>query len=340
MGIEKNIPELIANRVKKYSGKLLFQRREGWSWKQVTWLDFEGEVKSIASFLMDLGFGTGDTALVISSNRMESLSTEIAIYLLGGVTIPIAEDEALEDIICVARDFRIKFIFAGEESTLDRILSISREVLGLERIFVFSDVGISKGESIIPFKGILKFGSLKRKQLEGEVVKTSKGVLPDAIATIFQSSNSDGRIVKKEITQMDLIQALRSASERLSFIGEEDQSFSCLPSASPFEKLINHLGLYMGTRIVMAKNRGDFFSDILEVKPTVLFETKKGLENICSRILSKSAMASPSERLKSNLGGRIKYVLTDSLPGEEIKNLFSRSGVSLIEVHELSNISV
>jgi long-chain acyl-CoA synthetase len=340
MGVEKNVADLITNRVKRYGGKLLFQRREGWSWKQVTWLDFEREVKSIASFLMDLGFGQGDMALVVSSNRIESILTEIAIHLLGGVTIPIAEDEPLEDVVRVTRDLKIKFVFTGGESTLDRILNVSREITGLERVFVFSEVGLGKGEIIIPFKGILKFGSLRRRQLEDELVRVSKGVLPDSIATVFfQGFKSDGEIVKKETTQMDLIQALYSASERLSFIHEEDQAFSYLPSAGPFEKLINHLGLYMGTRIVMAEKREDFFSDIVEVKPTVLFETKRGLEELCSRVLSESTVASPDKRLKNTLGGRIKYVLTDSLPGREIIDLFSRSGVSLIDVPELSNIS-
>ncbi|MBI2487152.1 MAG: AMP-binding protein [Deltaproteobacteria bacterium] len=265
MNSEKTIPELIANRIRKHNSKILFQRRDGWSWKQITWLDFEREVKSIASFLMDLGFGLGDSALVLSSNRMESISTEIAICLIGGITIPIVENETIENVVRIAKEFKIKFIFAGEESTLSGIQNIYQELPALDRIVVFSDVNIGKDEKIIPFKGVLKFGLLKRKQLEDELVKTSKSVLPDSLATIFYSSNSHGNTEKKEITQGDLIEVLHSASERLSFIGEEDQSFSYLPSASPFEKLINHFGIYLGTRIVMAETREDFFEDILEV---------------------------------------------------------------------------
>ena len=143
---------------------------------------------------------------------------------------------------------------------------------------------------------------------------------------------------EKKVTQLDLIEALDLMAKMFPFIGEEDQSFSCLPSASPFEKFINYLALYMGSRIVMAETRGDFFEDILEVKPTVLFETRNGLEDICSRVLSDSGIKSGSEKLRRDLGNRLKYVLTDSLPEDRIRNLFSKSGVSIIEVPELNKL--
>ncbi|MGH7890001.1 MAG: AMP-binding protein, partial [Thermodesulfobacteriota bacterium] len=147
---EKTVPELIANKIKKYNSKLLFQRRDGWSWKQITWLDFERDVKSVASFLIDLGFRPGDASLVVSSNRIESISTEIAVWSIGGVTIPIAESEPLENIARIANQFKVKFIFAGKESTLDEIQEIYRELRCFERIVCFADVnGTVKIDKII-----------------------------------------------------------------------------------------------------------------------------------------------------------------------------------------------
>ncbi len=331
MADEKTVPELIANKIKKYNSKLLFQRRDGWSWKQITWLDFERDVKSVASFLIDLGFRPGDASLVVSSNRIESISTEIAVWSIGGVTIPLPEDETLENIVEIANQFKVKFIFAGKESTLDEIQEIYRELRCLERIVCFADVnGTVKIDKIIPFRAVLKLGSIKRRQLEDELSKISRNVSPDCLATIFNSFSSNGNQNSDEVTQGGLIQLLRSTSDKLSFIGEEDQSFSYLHSASPFDKLINHIGIFNGTQIVIAETQEDFYVDILEVMPTVLFETRIGLESICSRILS--------EKLKSDLGSRIKYVVTDSSPGEGIKSLFLKSGVSLIEVPELNRL--
>jgi long-chain acyl-CoA synthetase len=332
---QKTIPEMIASRIKKYGGKLLFQHKDGWSWKQTTWLDFEKSIKDIASFLMGLGFASGNTALMITGNRTESLYAEFAIYLLGGISVPIAENEALDVIVQVARDLESRFIFIGGESTLNKLRNIKDEIPSLAKIVSFSGTNIGKDEKLIPFKGLLKFGSIKRKGLEDELVKTAKSVLPDSTAMIFYSSNVDGKIDSKEVTHRDSVGAIGVASEKLSFINEEDQAFSYLPSVSSFERFVNYLGIYMGIRIAVAETEEDFFEDILEVKPTVLFETKSGLENICSKILSNLEKGSPNRKLRSALGGRIKCILMDSVPRGEIKNLFSKSGVSLIEVPEL-----
>ena len=62
---EKTIPEHLQNRVKEHGTKLLYQRRDGWSWKQITWLDFDRKVKNIAAFLHDLGLSPGSPALTL-----------------------------------------------------------------------------------------------------------------------------------------------------------------------------------------------------------------------------------------------------------------------------------
>ncbi|MGE5446384.1 MAG: AMP-binding protein [Ignavibacteriales bacterium] len=336
MDTQKTIPQMISSRIKKYGGKLLFQHKDGWSWKQITWLDFEKSTKDIASFLMSLGFASGSTALMVSGNRTESLYVEFAIYLLGGISIPIAENEAQDVIVRAARDSRSRFIFVGGKSTLNKLRNIKDEIPSLAKIVSFSDTNIVEDEKVIPFKRLLKFGSIKRKGLEDELVKTARSILPDSPSTIFYSFNSDRKIDRKEVTHRDLVEAIRVASEKLSLINEEDQAFSYLPSVSSFERFVNYLGIYMGIRIAIVETREDFFEDILEVKPTVLFETKSGLENIYSKILLKKG--SPNQKLRSTLGGRIKYVLVDSMPRGEIKNLFSKSDISLIEMPELASL--
>jgi long-subunit acyl-CoA synthetase (AMP-forming) len=142
MNIEKTIPEIITNRINKYGSKILFQHRDGWSWKQVTWLDFEKGAKDAASFLLGLGFGSGSTALMVSQNRIESLWSESAIYLLGGISIPTSEDESSERILQIAKDSKTRFIFAGSKSTLEKVRNIADQIPSLEKIISFQDFNI------------------------------------------------------------------------------------------------------------------------------------------------------------------------------------------------------
>ncbi|MBI4228963.1 MAG: AMP-binding protein, partial [Deltaproteobacteria bacterium] len=249
---ELTIPKLIENRISKYSGKLLLQRREGWSWKQITWLDFYRDIKNIASFLLDLDFNYGDAVIIISANRMESLLSEFAVYHLGGVVIPVDRIRVLDRIPAITKDYDVKFIFIEDVIGLNSVLNISEKISNLKRIVIFSGTDGGQGGGVIQFKSLVKFGLLKRRQLEDDLKKISSNVLSESAACVFYNSDSEGDGGKKEVTHQNIIEALKGASEQLSFLSEEEQTYSYLPSVSPFEKLINYLAVYVGFRMVLA----------------------------------------------------------------------------------------
>ena len=332
---EKTIPELVKNKSKEHGTRLLFQRRDGWSWKQITWLDFDREVKNIASFLMDAGFKIGDRALIVSSNSLDAIATEIAIYHLGGIFVPLSKKEDLGKIKEVANNLNTKIIFIEDDTLLNDIVNILDELKSVEKIIFYPDVRI-KHERITNFKMVLKSGLMKRKKLHDELVKVSENIGPGNLAAIFINSEGDGSVT--EVSQGALIEILAGVSHKYSQIGIEDQSFSYMTTASPFSKFINYLTLFMGTRAAVAESRKDFYEDILEVMPTILFETKSGLHAIYEKSMSNLNGISREKKIRKDLGDRIKYIFTDFLPSQEVQNLFLSSGVTFLEVPELNNL--
>jgi long-chain acyl-CoA synthetase len=334
---ETTIPKLIENRISKYRGKLLLQRRDGWSWKQITWLDFDRDIKSIACFLLDLDFNYGDVVLMISGNRIESLITEFAVYHLGGVVIPLVRNRVSERIPEIAEDYDVKFIFVEDASGLKSVLDVSERMSNLKRIVVFSGADGRNDGRVIQFKSLMKFGMLKRKQLEDDLKKIARNLVSKSVACVFYNSGSGGAGGKREITHQNIIESLKWASEKLFNLNEEEQTYSYLPSVSPYEKIINYLAIYIGFRTVFAETREDFFENILEVKPTIIYETQSGLEEILSAHFGKNRIAAP-RILKNELGGRANHIITDSLPRDEIRELIRTAGINLIELPEINNL--
>ena len=326
----RTIPELLANNVKEHGTRLLFQRRDGWSWKQITWLDFDREVKNIASFLMDLGFGSGDSAVIASSNNLDTIATEIAIYHLGGVIVPLPKESDIDHIKEVTKNQSAKIIFLESEDLLEEAKNSSDELTSVEKIVFYADIRIKHGK-IINFKLVQKSGLMKRKQLHDDLTKASENVSPDDLAVIFPETQT-------QVTQGAFMDILAEAYQKYSQIGIEDQSFSYMTTASPFSKLINYLTFYMGTRAAMAESRDDFYQDVLEVMPTILFETSDGLEDIYEKSTSDLNGTSPEKKIRKDLGDRIKYIFTDHMPKREVENLFLRSGVNFLEVPDLSKL--
>jgi len=331
---EKTIPELLQNRVKEHSTKLLYQRRDGWSWKQITWLDFDRKVKNIAAFFHDLGFGRGDRALVVSSNRLEAISSEIAVFHLGGIVVPLSPDESAERIAGAAEDLHAKLIFIEQCPSMEGVLNSLHGMTSVERIIVFPDAKISS-EKVLNFRAVLKFGLMKRKKLEDELSAIYKNVEADFPAALFLSPGPD-KSHPAEVSQGSLMDALRNVSLRCSGLGAEDQTFSYLTDATPFSKFINYLTLYRGSRAAVAEGRKDFYQDIVEVMPTVLFETKEGLEELCRKSLSGLNGRPPGRKLGMDMGNRVRHIITDALPAGETESLLRSAGARLIEAPEFN----
>ena len=96
---ENNFYNFLQRKIRENKSKLIFQKRDGWSWKQITWLDFETEVNSIACFLLDLGFKKEDKIIFYSTNTLESLFFELAVFLLGGITIPVKKYSDISTVV-------------------------------------------------------------------------------------------------------------------------------------------------------------------------------------------------------------------------------------------------
>ena len=74
------------------------------------------------------------------------------------------------------------------------------------------------------------------------------------------------------------MELLHITYKKLRFVTHEDQSFSYLTSTGSFSKLVNYLTVFIGNRGAIAENKNDFFSDVLEVMPTVMFLSQEGMD--------------------------------------------------------------
>ncbi|MGI9533812.1 MAG: AMP-binding protein [Thermodesulfobacteriota bacterium] len=331
---ETRFYDFLENKIKDNKSKLLFQKRDGWSWKQITWLDFNAEVKSIASFLLDLGFKNGEQVLMISSNTLECLFAESAIFLLGGCSIPVpfnTEAEKIEEILIKEK---VRFIFLSNEGVLNNLNDVLNSNKNIEKIFIFSDFKSNIEDKIINYKTVVKFGFLKAKKLKDELKDFSESVNSDIPAINFYNFDGD-KTENKILTQEIFLELLHLTYKKLRFITPEDQSYTYLTSSGSFSKLVNFLPFFIGNRGAIAENKNDFITDVLEVMPSVMFLSREGMKRSVNYLNEKNGSGS----LKKSFGGRLKYVFTDIEPEYSVKSRFISDGISVVDLPELATIS-
>jgi len=258
--------------------------------------------------------------------------TEIAVYHLGGTVVPLSRGTGASRIKEASRELEVKFVFIEDPGLLDDIGDVLEELPGVLRATFFQGVK-TKNENVLNFRSFLKLGLMKRKKLQDELKKVSDEIDADAPAAIFLNPEKSGG-KSDEITQGDIMSTLKLISSKTNGIGDEDQSFSYISSASPYSKIINYLTLYIGTRAATAESREDFYQDIREVMPTMLFETSEGLEGLYKKSVASLDGLTPEKKLRKDLGSRVSYIFTDTLPASDIESIYRGAGAkfSLVPV--------
>ncbi len=329
------INELINKQVKKYSNKLLYQKRDGWSWKQITWLDFDSEIKSIASFFFEEGLNPEDKSLIISPNTLECFYFTLALNSLGVSNIFSTEYEEFKNNIETISKLKPKLIILDKYEGLESISNQLEELDFIKKIIILDDPQKSADKRVVSYKFVVKIGFLKLKKIKDELNTRADQINPDSISGIFLKSNGKSKSDIVEWSHKKILNSLESNSEKLKFMTIEDQSYSCLLYSTPFDKLVNLITLYNGCRSAIAESYSDFYRDIRELKPTILYDSKNGIENKISEIKSRTDHDLDPKSLKISLGNRIKHLVTDIKPNKYTNDILSEAGIEIIELPEL-----
>ena len=84
--------------------KVVFKRRSGERWLDVTCSEFLAEVHGVAKGLMAAGVGVGDRVGLMSKTRYEWTLIDFAIWTAGAVTVPIYETSSAEQVQWILGD--------------------------------------------------------------------------------------------------------------------------------------------------------------------------------------------------------------------------------------------
>ncbi len=309
--------------------RLLFQKKDGWSWKQITWPDLATEVESIACFLLNSGFSAGSAVIVLSANTLSCLFFELAALRLGGTSLPASNLKEAKEIL---KDLAGNcFLLCSRVDHAQEL--INDPMLGekVEKAFLSVNKRISVEEKIVSYSNVVKFGFLKRKKLKDKMGELGSLVKADSPAVIFNAGNDS--LKNKSFSHSDILDVLHLSEQALGEFSIEDQTFSYLPCSGSFSKFVNLLNLQTAVRGAIAENTEDFFTDILEIMPVILFLSKKNIEGVVNRIRGKNGL---ENNIANKLGGRARLILTDALPSERTMDCLLAQKISIVELKSLS----
>jgi long-chain acyl-CoA synthetase len=142
------------------------------------------EIEAAVAALRAMGAGAGTRVAIAGSNGTRYLVFDIAVGLVGGVSVPLYTTMPPEDLDDVLRRSRAELLFVGAPAVMERLDELATRV----PIVSFCDVDPPLGREIIPWGSFLKPGPANG---DGELPAFAP-VGPDDLATIRYTSGTTG----------------------------------------------------------------------------------------------------------------------------------------------------
>jgi long-chain acyl-CoA synthetase len=143
--------------------------------------EVRAEISSAAGALRAMGVGPGTRVAIAGSNSTRYLVVDVAIGLVGGVSVPLYPTTPPEELDDVLRRSRAEVLFVGASTVMERLDELSTEL----PVVSFCHDEPPAGRDVIEWTTFLARG-------EGTAVPDPAPVGPDDLATIRYTSGTTG----------------------------------------------------------------------------------------------------------------------------------------------------
>lgn len=363
-----NLTDDVVTNAREAAEAVVFSRKVGGEWVDVSAAEFLAEVSGVAKGLMAAGVEAGDRVALISKTRYEWTLLDYAIWFAGAVTVPIYETSSAEQIAWILEDSGAKAVVAEGPSHLARVREARDAAAGLtelDHVWAIEDNAVDVltklGEDVTD-------GSL-------EVRRTA--TTPLDLATLIYTSGTTGRPKGCMLTHGNFMFELGVAVAELEELFETKGASTLLflPLAHVFARIIQIGCVKARVRMGHSANIKNLVADLGAFKPTFILAVPRVFEKVFNtasqnaaadgkgKIFDRAAEVAiawskgqdkgkPSlavraqhaifstlvySKLQAALGGNCEYAVSGGAPlGERLGHFYRGIGLKVLEGYGLT----
>ena len=307
-----------------------------------TWAQVMDQSRRMAAHLQAQGIQSGDKVALISKNTAWWLMADFAIWLAGGVSVPLYPTLAAETIRQILTHSEAKLLFIGK---LDGWSGMKAGVpVGLHCIAL----PLAPPKAELP-PGTEQWDSIiaRTQPLAGSPVRDG-----DELSTIMYTSGTTGMPKGVMHSFGTFAWSVDAGLKRLPDMSQNSRMLSYLPLAHVAERtLVEHGLLSIGGHIFFAESLDTFAQDLQRARPTTFFSVPRLWVKFQQGVLAKVPPAKLSRVLKIPILNRIvrKKILsalgleqcTFAAGGAapmppELLNWYAKLGLPIVEVYGMT----
>lgn len=253
----RNTTDLLVARVRVAPGHIAFGRHTASGLIDVTTEQFFDECRALAGGLLAQGVGPGDRVLVMAPTRYEWAVADLAIWLAGGVVVPVYETSSARQVTEIIAETTPQLALVSDQ-THAKLMAEAAPTLptwtmdGADRdLIALAEFGKAVPDDEIE----------RRRTLAG----------PDDIATIVYTSGTTARQKGVRITHGNLVGVvLNVAHDYRELIHDQAVTIVALPLAHVLARGLQLIALAAGMKVVHVSDRTKVIATFAEVRPTFM----------------------------------------------------------------------
>lgn len=300
-----NLVELFSRRVATSGDAVAIRHRADDRWSSLSWNAWQSRARRIAAGLVVLGAQPRDRVAILGETSVEWLFADIAIQMVGAITVPIHGSEPPDRCRHMLEDARARFLFVEDMAQLDRILAGDVALASLETIVVMrpeTRTGESRPEDGSALAAVVD-ASMRRilaldelalageealgQPVGGTLEMRAVAIRPDDVSTIVYTSGTAGLPRGVMTTHRSYLAILSGMAQALP-VEQGDAQLLTLPLSHIRGVVAYRTSIMTGAVLGLWEGPQRLVEDLGVVRPTFLFTTPWFCEKVHSRVLTEA----------------------------------------------------
>jgi len=295
----ETVPTRFLKAVEKWGDRVAMRKKEYGLWHDISWNDYQDQVRSVACALMLLGLKKGDTVAIIGDNCPEWVFADLGIQCCGAVTTGVYATNAWQQVEYVVENSEARFFFVENEEQLDKWLRFKDNVSSLKKVIVWDTEGLRhfKDPMVMTFDELVETGRKVAADNPEMFAKRIADIEPDDLAVLIYTSGTTGPPKGAMLTHGNCIWMGRAITTD-NPMTSQDEVMSFLPLCHIFEQLFSVLGhITCGFIVNFIESPDTVVENMMEISPTVGYAVPRIWEKYYSAIRIRMSDATWFKRL-------------------------------------------
>jgi long-chain acyl-CoA synthetase len=248
----------------------------------------------LALGLLSLGAEKGDHVAIAGRNRPYLYWAMLAAQSIGAVPVPIYQDAVGDEIAYVLDHCNARFIVAGDQEQVDKILDIRDSLKNLQTIIYLDPRGLRKYDHgmLKQYQNLQEEGRVARGQLGDELAKRQAAQGYDDTCVMLYTSGTTGRPKGVVLSNRNVIETSKNSSQ-FDELGPGEEVLAYLPMAWVGDYTFSMgQALWTGFCVNCPESAETMMTDLREIGPTYYFAPPRVFENQLTNVMIRMEDAS------------------------------------------------